>query len=133
MGGKHKQAQRTKNNARVSKHISTCYSSLINCFEQPSSSGRSAEMLGTSMPQFVGFSTVKETGFVLPGFSLPGAETSDSALDANFQLVLKKMNKKDSTTKLKVYSPQLLSILRRLIILLLGSTRICRSCEKLRI
>lgn len=59
-------------------------------------------MLGTSMPQFVGFSTVKEAGFVLPGFSLPGTETTDNSLDANFQLVLKKMNKKDATTKLKV-------------------------------
>lgn len=36
---------------------------------------------------------------VLPGLSL---DDIDSSLDSNFQLVLKKMYKKDSTTKLKV-------------------------------
>ncbi|KAK4881955.1 hypothetical protein RN001_005274 [Aquatica leii] len=81
MGGKHKQAQRTKNNAR------------------PSSSGRSAEFLGSSIPPFVGFASIKESG-VIPGFSLT-TDDIDSSMDSNFQLVLKKMNKKDSTTKLK--------------------------------
>ncbi|GLV42170.1 Listerin E3 ubiquitin protein ligase 1 [Carabus blaptoides fortunei] len=87
MGGKHKQAQRTKNNAR------------------PSSSGRSAELLGTSINPFVGFSSVKDAGSVpvLPGFSFSSTsnEEMETNIDANFQLVLKKMNKKDSTTKLK--------------------------------
>ncbi|KAF5294612.1 hypothetical protein FQR65_LT10718 [Abscondita terminalis] len=78
MGGKHKQAQRTKNNAR------------------PSSSGRSAELLGSSIPPFVGFSSIKETG-VIPGFSLT-SDDLDSSMDSNFHLVLKKMYKKDSTT-----------------------------------
>lgn len=84
MGGKHKQAQRTKNNAR------------------PSSSGRSAELLGNSAPTFVGFTAVKDGGFVpvLPGFSVT-SEEFDPNLNPDFHLVLKKMGKKDSTTKLK--------------------------------
>ncbi|GJQ69098.1 hypothetical protein Trydic_g6262 [Trypoxylus dichotomus] len=84
MGGKHKQAQRTKNNAR------------------PSSSGRSAELLGKSIPQFTGFSTIKESCFALPTLTVAMPDESmDSMIDSSFQLVLKKMNKKDSTTKLK--------------------------------
>lgn len=81
MGGKHKQAQRTKNNAR------------------PSSSGRSAELLGSNLPQFPTFSCTKDINFSLTGLSIP--EEFDSSIDSNFQLVLKKMNKKDATTKLK--------------------------------
>ncbi|XP_039275962.1 E3 ubiquitin-protein ligase listerin [Nilaparvata lugens] len=81
MGGKKNQAQRTKNNVR------------------PSSSGRSAELLGSGVTSFVGFSTVKEAGYVpvLSGF----AEEVYQNINTNFQLVLKKMNKKDSVTKLK--------------------------------
>lgn len=60
-------------------------------------------MLG-NIPPFVGFSTVKDSALVLPTFSLPGTENPESVLDVNFQLVLKKMYKKDSTTKLKVSS-----------------------------
>lgn len=73
---------------------------------QPSSSGRSAELLGTSINPFVGFSAVKDAGCVpvLPGFSFTSTsnEEMDMNIDTNFQLVLKKMNKKDATTKLKV-------------------------------
>ncbi|CAH0553483.1 unnamed protein product [Brassicogethes aeneus] len=83
MGGKHKVANRTKNNAR------------------PSSSGRTAELLSTNMPNFTGLSGIKETGFGLGGFSLSNTDELDAALDPNYQLVLKKINKKDSTTKLK--------------------------------
>uniref|UniRef100_A0A1Y1KK52 E3 ubiquitin-protein ligase listerin n=1 Tax=Photinus pyralis TaxID=7054 RepID=A0A1Y1KK52_PHOPY len=81
MGGKHKQAQRTKNNAR------------------PSSSCRSAELLGTTVPQFVGFSAMKEST-AMSGFSL-ATDDMDASIDPNFQLVLKKMSKKDATTKSK--------------------------------
>ncbi|XP_043265520.1 E3 ubiquitin-protein ligase listerin [Colletes gigas] len=84
--GKNKQAQRTKNNAR------------------PSNSGRSAEFLGTALPNFVGFSAVKDGGYVpiLPGLSLCSInEIEMSNVDSNFQLVLRKMNKKDATTKYK--------------------------------
>ncbi|KZC08965.1 E3 ubiquitin-protein ligase listerin [Dufourea novaeangliae] len=84
--GKNKQAQRTKNNAR------------------PSNSSRSAELLGTAIPKFVGFSAVKDGGYVpvLPGLSLCSVnEIEMSNVDSNFQIVLKKMNKKDATTKCK--------------------------------
>ncbi|XP_053980359.1 E3 ubiquitin-protein ligase listerin-like [Hylaeus volcanicus] len=84
--GKKKQAQRTKNNAR------------------PSSSSRSAELLGSAMPNFVGFAAVKDGGYVpvLPGLSLCSInEIEMSNIDNNFQIVLKKMNKKDATTKYK--------------------------------
>nr|CAD7579492.1 unnamed protein product [Timema californicum] len=89
MGGKHKQAQRTKNNAR------------------PSSSGRSAQLLGNAAPTFVGFSAAKDGGFVpvLPGFTLTNFDDLDPNINPNFQMVLKKMNKKDSTTKLKEKPP----------------------------
>ncbi|KAJ9575352.1 hypothetical protein L9F63_025698, partial [Diploptera punctata] len=83
--GKNKQAQRTKNNAR------------------PSSSGRSAELLGNTAPTFAGFTAVIDGGFVpvLPGFTVTTADEFDPNLNPNFHLVLKKMGKKDSTTKLK--------------------------------
>ncbi|RZC42281.1 E3 ubiquitin-protein ligase listerin [Asbolus verrucosus] len=82
MGGKHKQAQRIKNNAR------------------PSSSGRSAELLASSsqVPQF---SSVKEIRFIPPTLSLMKTEEFDSSVSPAFQIVFKKMNKKDCTTKLK--------------------------------
>lgn len=73
---------------------------------QPSNSGRSAELLGTSINPFVGFSAVKESSSTsnAPGFAfnVSSFEDGDSNLDVKFQLVLKKMNKKDGTTKLKV-------------------------------
>ncbi|XP_031845099.2 E3 ubiquitin-protein ligase listerin [Nomia melanderi] len=84
--GKSKQAQRTKNNAR------------------PSNSSRSAELLGTATPKFVGFSAVNDGGYipVLPGLSLCSVnEVEMNSVDNNFQIVLKKMNKKDATTKCK--------------------------------
>lgn len=84
--GKNKQTQRTKNNAR------------------PSSSGRSAELLGTSISSFVGFSAVKNGEYVpvLPGLTISAMNDIEmNSIDSCFQLVLKKMNKKDGTTKLK--------------------------------
>lgn len=80
MGGKSRQAQRTKNNAK------------------PSNSGRSAEYLSNNMPHFSGFTGRKETGFIFP---LMATEDIELSIDANFQVVLKKMNKKDNTTKIK--------------------------------
>ncbi|XP_046392892.1 E3 ubiquitin-protein ligase listerin [Ischnura elegans] len=81
MGGKHKQAQRTKNNSR------------------PSSSGRSAELLRNTA--FVGFTAVKDgSAPILPGFSL-NPDEADTQGNSEFNLVMKKMYKKDSTTKLK--------------------------------
>ncbi|KAK2580762.1 hypothetical protein KPH14_011385 [Odynerus spinipes] len=84
--GKNKQAQRTKNNAR------------------PSNSSRSAELLGTAMPNFVGFSAVKDGGYVpvLPGLTLCSFNDIEMTnVNSDFQIVLKKMNKKDATTKFK--------------------------------
>lgn len=75
--GKDKSGQRTKKNVR------------------PSSSGRSAEMLGSApINPFMSFTTLKESMGV-------DEQMSDSHLDPNFQVVLKKMNKKDGITKLK--------------------------------
>ncbi|KAJ8985103.1 hypothetical protein NQ317_019789 [Molorchus minor] len=73
MGGKHKVANRTKNNAR------------------PSSSGRSAELLGSSIPQFIGFSGVKDSNLGLAGFSLGTTEELDASLDPNIQLGLQEL------------------------------------------
>lgn len=84
--GKNKQAQRTKNNAR------------------PSNSSRSAELLGTAMPNFVGFSAVKDGGYipVLPGLTLCSLNDVEMTnVNSDFQIILKKMNKKDATTKFK--------------------------------
>ncbi|CAG9765141.1 unnamed protein product [Ceutorhynchus assimilis] len=79
MGGKQ---NRTRNNVR------------------PSNSGRSAAMLNSTLPQFTGFSGSNEST-KLPSFSFNRADEFESSLDDNFQLVLKKVSKKDSTTKLK--------------------------------
>nr|CAH7760824.1 unnamed protein product [Callosobruchus chinensis] len=81
MGGKHKVANRTKNNAR------------------PSSSGRSAELLGSSIPQFVGFSGMKESRFCFPLQCCP--EELDPAIDPTIQVMLKKIAKNNPTTKIK--------------------------------
>ncbi|CAH1975524.1 unnamed protein product [Acanthoscelides obtectus] len=81
MGGKHKVANRTKNNAR------------------PSSSGRSAELLGSSIPQFVGFSGMKESRFCFPLQCCP--EELDSSIDPTIQVMLKKIAKNNPTTKIK--------------------------------
>ncbi|KAK3550418.1 hypothetical protein QTP86_025164 [Hemibagrus guttatus] len=83
MGGKNK--QRTKGNVR------------------PSSSGRAAELLAREngvVPGFVGFgiSTSKEPGYVP---AVHGAEEIDNLVDADFRLVLRKLSKRDTVTKLK--------------------------------
>jgi len=60
--------------------------------------------VGNSAPTFVGFTAVKDGGFVplFPGLSVT-SEEYDQNLNSDFHLVLKKMGKKDSTTKLKVF------------------------------
>jgi E3 ubiquitin-protein ligase listerin len=72
---------------------------------QPSSSGRAAELLGAQIPAFVGFTAVENyTGFmpVVPGFvTAESINDEDSTLDENYQMILKKMTKKDPTTKVK--------------------------------
>ncbi|XP_062341388.1 E3 ubiquitin-protein ligase listerin [Osmerus eperlanus] len=83
MGGKNK--QRTKGNVR------------------PSSSGRAAELLAREsgvLPGFVGFgnSATTELGYVP---AVHGAEEIDNLVDGDFRLVLRKLSKRDTVTKLK--------------------------------
>lgn len=69
------------------------------------------------MPNFVGFSAVKDGGYVplLPGLSIGTLDDVDiSKVDSNFQLLLKKMNKKDGTTKLKVLIDSLVTFVRNI-------------------
>jgi len=73
--GKKDSAQRTKGNAKVS------------------SSARSAQILGTNTG-FIGFGTTTESGFV-------PLMQADDGVPTDFRLVLRKMQKKDITTKVK--------------------------------
>uniref|UniRef100_A0A182YKS9 E3 ubiquitin-protein ligase listerin n=1 Tax=Anopheles stephensi TaxID=30069 RepID=A0A182YKS9_ANOST len=74
---------------------------------KPSSSGRSAELLGTSVPTLFGFAALDSTSMpVVPGFVQIDANHSaesemDPNLDDTLQIVLRKMLKKDPTTKKK--------------------------------
>nr|XP_025959377.1 E3 ubiquitin-protein ligase listerin [Dromaius novaehollandiae] len=82
MGGKNK--QRTKGNVR------------------PSSSGRAAELLAKergTVPGFIGFGTSQSDLGYVP--AVQGAEEIDSLVDADFRMVLRKLSKRDITTKLK--------------------------------
>ena len=71
-----KDAQRTKGNTK------------------PSSSARSAQILGENVG-FVGFGTSVETAFV------PLLPDTDDGVPADFRVALRKMLKKDVTTKVK--------------------------------
>ncbi|XP_038622102.1 E3 ubiquitin-protein ligase listerin [Tachyglossus aculeatus] len=82
MGGKNK--QRTKGNLR------------------PSSSGRAAELLAKergTVPGFLGFGTSPSDLGYVP--AVQGAEEMDGLVEADFRVVLRKLSKKDVTTKLK--------------------------------
>uniref|UniRef100_A0A8C5KES8 E3 ubiquitin-protein ligase listerin n=1 Tax=Jaculus jaculus TaxID=51337 RepID=A0A8C5KES8_JACJA len=82
MGGKNK--QRTKGNLR------------------PSNSGRAAELLAKergTVPGFIGFGTSHSDLGYVP--AVQGAEEIDSLVDSDFRMVLRKLSKKDVTTKLK--------------------------------
>lgn len=68
-------------------------------FQQPSSSGRMAEHLGGATG-FVGFSALQDLGYV-PA-ALQGSPSDDSTISAEFRVALRKMSKKDATTKIKV-------------------------------
>ncbi|XP_059350076.1 E3 ubiquitin-protein ligase listerin-like isoform X2 [Daphnia carinata] len=84
MGGKDKKGPRTKGNTK------------------PSSSGRSAELLG-NVTEFVGFSGLPEGSYVpvIGANSLVEDASADSNIPADFRLSLRKMGKRDSTTKIK--------------------------------
>ncbi|KAM4795349.1 E3 ubiquitin-protein ligase listerin [Rhinophrynus dorsalis] len=82
MGGKNK--QRTKGNVR------------------PSSSGRAAELLAKesgTVSGFIGFGSSQNDFGYVP--AVQGAEEVDSLVDADFRMVLRKLSKRDVTTKLK--------------------------------
>lgn len=125
MGGKTKHLQRTKNNTKVRKPMQLALLIIINCTNiitlfnrlllsrysllKPSSSGRSAELLATSTISSSGFANVQEYGFLptmLQGFSISDNTVSvfddmDSSIDTNYQMVFRKMTKKDPITKVK--------------------------------
>lgn len=70
---------------------------------QPSSSGRAAELLAKesgTVPGFIGFGTSQSDSGYVP--AVQGAEEVDSLVDADFRMVLRKLSKRDVTTKLKV-------------------------------
>jgi hypothetical protein len=73
---------------------------------QPSSSARAAEFLQNSnlgegaAGGFIGFSGLSgDLGFVP---AAQGNEEADSSVDAEFRFTLRKLSKRDATTKLKV-------------------------------
>lgn len=77
----------------------------FSAFLQPSSSGRSAELLGASVP-FVGFKTVENSRVmpIVPGFASNSEtmfEDIDPNIEDNFKFVLKKLSKRDPITKQK--------------------------------
>lgn len=60
--------------------------------------------MGSKAPPFVGFNVLKP---VMTNFS----DEVDPEINQDFQLVLKKMNKKDATTKLKVCNISISAVL----------------------
>lgn len=77
--GRDKKAQRTKGN------------------KQPSSSGRTADLLG-GVGGLVGFGGLQDLGYVPAASQSQGA---DETVAASFRVALRKMMKKDATTKIK--------------------------------
>ncbi|XP_064473066.1 E3 ubiquitin-protein ligase listerin-like [Ornithodoros turicata] len=93
MGGP-KKGQRTKGNAR------------------PSSSGRSAELLsasGTGLTGFVGFGGL--AGDYVPPTGQHTGDDVDASVDSDFRLVLRKLTKRDNTTRLKALQ-ELVDVIR---------------------
>ncbi|XP_022127578.2 uncharacterized protein LOC111001844 [Pieris rapae] len=82
MGGKSKQSQRTKNNAR------------------PSSSGRSAELLNNVINTDSTFGALS-TGKMVPALFPTMTPIIDNILSNEFILAFKKLNKKDPITRIK--------------------------------
>jgi len=93
--GKKQVAQRVKNNYKVSwftRRISFDGINVGTLFIQPSNSARAQLLLGNM-----------DTYTTIPDkLKFPFAEILDCNVSPDFQVVLKKMNKKDSTTKVKV-------------------------------
>lgn len=69
---------------------------------QPSSSSHAAELLtstGGAQAGFIGFGSTPK---YVPASS--ALDDMDSSLDSDFRLVLRKLTKRDATTKIKVWS-----------------------------
>lgn len=84
-----------------------CFHAMITfwfCVHQPSSSSRAAEALSREsgvIPGFVGFDTSANLDLsYVP--AVHGVDEIDNLVDAEFRLVLRKMSKRDVTTRLKV-------------------------------
>uniref|UniRef100_A0A8C0HMZ5 E3 ubiquitin-protein ligase listerin n=1 Tax=Buteo japonicus TaxID=224669 RepID=A0A8C0HMZ5_9AVES len=80
----------------------TQITATVPVFCQPSSSGRAAELLAKergTVPGFIGFGTSQSDLGYIP--AVQGAEEIDSLVDADFRMVLRKLSKRDITTKLK--------------------------------
>ena len=100
----------TGNNTNPVQWMDTILSNNLSIFlvlgsMQPSSSSRAAELLtssGQHTAGFVGFGTsAGDLGYV-PATGLLGSEEADNSVDGDFRLVLRKLSKRDATTKLKV-------------------------------
>lgn len=74
-------------------------------FLKPSSSSHAAQLLsasGSSSPGFIGFGNLSGgPGYVPASQAL---DDMDSSLDSDFRMTLRKLTKRDSTTKIKVYT-----------------------------
>ncbi|KAJ7418047.1 hypothetical protein WISP_61250 [Willisornis vidua] len=79
-----------------------CVEGLQSNCEEFWSSGRAAELLAKergTVPGFIGFGTSQSDLGYVP--AIQGAEEIDSLVDADFRMVLRKLSKRDITTKLK--------------------------------
>lgn len=67
------------------------------------------------MPGFIGFGTFQSDLGYVP--AIQGAEEIDSLVDSDFRMVLRKLSKKDVTTKLKVSFLVFLRMIRKILLL----------------
>lgn len=85
---------------------------------QPSNSGRAAELLAKeqgTVPGFIGFGTSQSDLGYVP--AIQGAEEIDSLVDSDFRMVLRKLSKKDVTTKLKASFFVLIKAIKKIFLL----------------
>ena len=97
-----KEGQRTKGNTKVNCEIFQ-FIQIYNVitFSQPSSSARSAELLTSSDGKSK--NAIENVDFSATIFGLkPFSAEEDALIPDELKLALKKMSKKDETTKLKV-------------------------------
>lgn len=68
------------------------------------------------MPGFIGFGTFQSDLGYVP--AVQGAEEIDSLVDSDFRMVLRKLSKKDVTTKLKASFIVFINFLNNIVLLL---------------